>query len=90
MIARHLETTLRQAAAQFPVVSVTGPRQSGKTTLVPVEAKSGQTTATDFFRDLEYWRGLPGQADCPAALVYGGGTSYTHRNVAVISWAHWG
>lgn len=34
MIARHLEPHLRQAARQFPVVHVTGPRQSGKTTLV--------------------------------------------------------
>jgi len=34
MIRRHLEKKLRLAAKQYPVVSVTGPRQSGKTTLV--------------------------------------------------------
>ena len=34
MIARTLATKLRQAAKQFPVVTLTGPRQSGKTTLV--------------------------------------------------------
>ena len=34
MIARQLEKKLRAAARQYPVVSVTGPRQSGKTTLV--------------------------------------------------------
>lgn len=34
MIRRILEHTLRQAAGRFPVVTVTGPRQSGKTTLV--------------------------------------------------------
>ena len=33
MIQRHLATRIRDAAAQMPVVSVTGPRQSGKTTL---------------------------------------------------------
>ncbi len=34
MIARHLTPALRQAAETWPVVTVTGPRQSGKTTLV--------------------------------------------------------
>ena len=34
MIERTLATKLKQAAKQFPVVSLTGPRQSGKTTLV--------------------------------------------------------
>ena len=34
MIRRILEHKLRQAATRFPVVTVTGPRQSGKTTLV--------------------------------------------------------
>ena len=34
MIKRHLEQKLRTAAKQYPVVLLTGPRQSGKTTLV--------------------------------------------------------
>lgn len=34
MIKRTLEKKLKDAASQFPVVTVTGPRQSGKTTLV--------------------------------------------------------
>lgn len=33
MIKRRLERKLRQWAAEYPVVTVTGPRQSGKTTL---------------------------------------------------------
>jgi predicted AAA+ superfamily ATPase len=33
MIPRQLEPTLRRLAASFPIVVVTGPRQSGKTTL---------------------------------------------------------
>lgn len=33
MIDRSLEPILLQLAQQFPVVTVTGPRQSGKTTL---------------------------------------------------------
>jgi len=34
MIRRTIETTLREVAGQYPVVTLTGPRQSGKTTLV--------------------------------------------------------
>ncbi|MGH8568318.1 MAG: AAA family ATPase [Gammaproteobacteria bacterium] len=34
MIPRHIAPLLETAAAQYPIVSVTGPRQSGKTTLV--------------------------------------------------------
>jgi uncharacterized protein len=34
MIPRHLENTLRRLTASYPVVTLTGPRQSGKTTLV--------------------------------------------------------
>jgi len=33
-IPRSLERTLRRAAREFPVVVLTGPRQSGKTTLL--------------------------------------------------------
>ena len=34
MIFRHLTPALRRAAERYPVVTITGPRQSGKTTLV--------------------------------------------------------
>ena len=39
MIKRTLAKKLHQAAKNFPVVTVTGPRQSGKTTLVRAEFK---------------------------------------------------
>jgi len=34
MITRHLEKPLRRAATKYPALTLTGPRQSGKTTLV--------------------------------------------------------
>ena len=34
LIRRHADATLLQLASEYPVVAVTGPRQSGKTTLV--------------------------------------------------------
>ena len=34
MYSRHLKTSIERQAAHFPVIAVTGPRQSGKTTLV--------------------------------------------------------
>ena len=37
MLARHLTPALHRAAAAYPVVTLTGPRQSGKTTLVRAE-----------------------------------------------------
>ena len=33
IVARNLEPKLRQAAGQWPILTITGPRQSGKTTL---------------------------------------------------------
>ena len=34
LIKREIEGQIRQAATEFPVIAVIGPRQSGKTTLV--------------------------------------------------------
>lgn len=57
--------------------------------VVPIEVKSGETVAEDFFKGIEFWRSLPGQAKAPACLVYGGGESYQRRGVMVYSWRDW-
>ncbi|MCD4824176.1 MAG: ATP-binding protein [Phycisphaerae bacterium] len=62
--------------------------EQGKT-LIPVEIKSGETFASDFLKGLDYWRGLAGQENAPAAVVYGGDTSYFRKDVAVMSWRNW-
>jgi uncharacterized protein len=57
------------------------------TTLTPIEVKSGQTVASDFFSGLDYWRRLSGNPETAAALVYGGDRSFRRRGVTVYSWA---
>jgi hypothetical protein len=57
--------------------------------LVPVEAKSGETFASDFLDTLRFWRKLTRKHQ-PAALVYGGDTSYLREGVVVMSWKTWG
>ena len=56
---------------------------------IPIEIKSGQTIATDFFTDIDYWRTLAGRPDGVAGLVYGGDGSFRRRGVSVISWSDW-
>jgi predicted AAA+ superfamily ATPase len=57
--------------------------------LIPVEVKSGQTFVQDFLDSLRFWRTLGANADSPAALVYGGSSSYMREGVAVLSWDTW-
>ena len=83
MLRRHLTEALRAAAASYPVVTLTGPRQSGKTTLVQalfgdhryVSLEAPDTRA----RAIEDPRGLLAQSDrlildevqrAPALLSY--------------------
>ncbi len=58
-------------------------------TLVPIEIKSGETVASDFFKGIDYWRTLAEQADAPAALVYGGDRNSLRKGTAVYSWRDW-
>ena len=54
--------------------------------LVPVEIKSAQTVASDFFDGLKYWRELTGERQGPAALVYGGDRLFRQSGVVVYPW----
>ncbi len=54
--------------------------------LVPIEVKSGQTVASDFFNGLKLWRALSGKASAPAALFYGGDRAFARNEVAVYPW----
>ena len=54
--------------------------------LVPIEIKSGQTVASDFFTGLHYWRELVSDPQAPAALVDGGDRNFRRRGVTVYGW----
>ncbi|MBC2716359.1 MAG: ATP-binding protein [Desulfobacteraceae bacterium] len=54
--------------------------------LIPVEVKSAQTIAKDFFKGLNYWKTLAKKASAPAALIYAGKRSLFQKNTAVYSW----
>lgn len=58
-------------------------------TQTPIETQSGQTIASDFFKDLDFRRSLAGQPDGPAGVVYGGDASFRRRRVSVIAWSDW-
>jgi hypothetical protein len=53
---------------------------------IGVEAKSGQTVASDFFDDLHYWRGLPGNRGVATALIHGGSRRCIQERTAVYPW----
>jgi len=56
------------------------------TKLVPVETKSAQTVASDFFDNIVYWRRVCGDPTAPGALIYGGDRAFRRAEVAVYPW----
>ena len=55
--------------------------------LMPVEIKSGQTVASDFFTGIRFWRNLVDDEHAPAALVYAGDRSFRRQGVTVYRWS---
>jgi predicted AAA+ superfamily ATPase len=55
--------------------------------LVPLEIKAGQTLASDFFKNLKYWREISGIPNGRAALVYGGNEAHVRSNICVYPWS---
>lgn len=72
MINRTLAEKLKESAAKYPVVTVTGPRQSGKTTLVRSEFKGYHYVSLELPDErsfaLEDPRGFLSQFDGPVIL----------------------
>lgn len=70
MIRRTLQTHLERLASQYPVVTLTGPRQSGKTTLARRLADRGD----------ERWR------LSRRLVVYGGDATQSRSAGEIVSW----
>jgi predicted AAA+ superfamily ATPase len=54
--------------------------------LSPIEIKSGQTVAQDFFQGLDRWSALSGRPDRPAWLVYGGDRGFSRGPIEIVPW----
>ena len=54
--------------------------------LIPAEIKSGETFNRDFLKGIQYWKNISDKPDTPAAVIYGGDTSFMHQNTAIRSW----
>lgn len=54
--------------------------------LIPLEAKSGQTIASDFFNAIHYWQDLSGRHNTPAVLIYAGNRRFRREGVTVLPW----
>jgi uncharacterized protein len=54
--------------------------------LLPVEAKSGRTVASDWFIGLKNWRAFAGDRAKQCALLYGGDENYSREGINVSSW----
>lgn len=69
---RHLEPRLKTAARQYPAVTVTGPRQSGKTTLVRAVFPKHHYVSLELPEQRDFAmtdpRGFLGQFDGPAII----------------------
>lgn len=71
MIARNLEGKLKELAGYYPVVVVTGPRQSGKTTLCQATFSDKAYVSLETLDTREFARGDP-----RAFLEEGGGRGH--------------
>jgi uncharacterized protein len=54
--------------------------------LLPIEAKSGKTVASDWFDNLKYWRSFAGKRAKDSELIYGGDDSYSREGTFITSW----
>jgi predicted AAA+ superfamily ATPase len=54
--------------------------------LLPVAVKSGKTVAADWYDSLKHWMAWAGDRARQGILVYGGDETFSHEEIAVLSW----
>lgn len=54
--------------------------------IIPVEIKSGETVASDFFKGIGYWKKLNEPQKVPTALIYAGNESFSRSETMIYSW----
>lgn len=90
MILRLLSAALKTQSDEFPVVTLTGPRQSGKTTLVrtvfPKRFLHGSTVASDWARGLAFFQKVSGTALAHAKILHGGANFLPCGIASAIPW----
>ena len=59
--------------------------RSGK--FLPIECKSGMTTASDWFDNLQTWQTLAGDRSEHPHLIYGGQLRHTRHDIEVLPWS---
>ncbi len=73
ILYRMIQRTLSAAAQKLPVVTLTGPRQSGK------------TIRTDFFRGLDFYKKIA-TSEVSSYLIYGEEVSQARSEQTVLRW----
>ena len=58
--------------------------------VIPVEIKSAQTVAKDFFKELEFWKKNSDVPESPSYLIYGGAENQKWPQGQVLSWRNAG
>ena len=86
MIPRTLKAKLLELAAYYPVVAMTGPRQSGKTTLCRATFPDHHYISLEAMDSREFAR------DDPRGflLEYGGDTGQQRSHGRLVPWRHVG
>jgi hypothetical protein len=87
MISRTLSPAFLARAAMYPVLTLTGPRQSGKTTLCRMLFPEKPYLSSEFFQHLlSLNQGLGQGAVAASRLVYGGDSVSSRSGVEVWPW----